>query len=154
MINWDCSPSFPFKSCHGWAESWELVSRHEATIAWDHQLFWIKFFLFYWILLLDLLAVERRAAEPVLAYIMDPFFLFFPPLLFALLSVPHFPNTFSAVGLRTKLTVLIQVKQMVCFNLSLLNQEFPETRKSITRRCCDSNVFHKCRSYRHRKTTF
>ena len=43
MIHWDSSPSmFPFKNCHGWAESLVLVSGHESTISPDCWLFWLK----------------------------------------------------------------------------------------------------------------
>ena len=34
--------NFPFKKCHGWSESLELVSGHESTFSPDCQLFRLK----------------------------------------------------------------------------------------------------------------
>ena len=63
MIHRDSFPLFPFKNCHGWAESSELVSGHESTFSSDCWLFWLKHLSFLLTLAFWLLAVECQAAE-------------------------------------------------------------------------------------------
>ena len=57
-------PPFPFKNCHGRAESLEFILRCESAFSPDCQLFWLKLLSFLPTLASQSLAFEHRAAEP------------------------------------------------------------------------------------------
>ena len=40
--------NFPFETCHGWADSSEVISRHESPISAACWLSWLKQFVFLW----------------------------------------------------------------------------------------------------------